>query len=482
MDVTNKKSSNIITITSSADSYFMTKPSKTKVNWEEVFQHISKRITWENESLCMQVVNVDNLQQNSLDISPTTVIMLVGISDTASINVIGPMLSKANAICVFGCNPAYDELIKYGDYKHGAPFDDQLALVDKYFKLPRAKQRMTYSIAQDLWSRRSSGDLVFLSQVLIDCFSTPVPSVVSVSSTENTGLKQLSCMCTNCAGAMINCLKDESCKKALDCLNNCRGNDQVCAYRCITSYESPLFQEFALCILQKHNCMGNSATIPTFPNPAPIDIFRGEVVTFDTADNIFIGHLTPRPGETTFLDKTQTGLDWSWKVVCGQNPAYDYFSCQHQIYYRAASHSPVMWYDPVFKVETFAGVEVWRRRHYRVRRGQQPGQFHLSVLDNGVVSSEFWRILDCADDLSWAVFYYAGAAAAAGTSYTGALIVSPDGNWPLMSESTYERIERALDRAGIKMWEVYEVNNVDTGKAGPPPLGVPTFSDTVHSN
>ncbi len=27
-----------------------------------------------------------------------------------------------------------------------------------------------------------------------------------------------------------------------------------------------------------------------------------------------------------------------------------------------------MWYDPVFKVEKFDGNEVWRRRHYRVRR------------------------------------------------------------------------------------------------------------------
>jgi hypothetical protein len=26
----------------------------------------------------------------------------------------------------------------------------------------------------------------------------------------------------------------------------------------------------------------------------------------------------------------------------------------------------------------------------------------VEVLDNGVVSNEFWRILDCADDLSWA--------------------------------------------------------------------------------
>lgn len=108
-------------------------------------------------------------------------------------------------------------------------------------------------------------------------------------------------------------------------------------------------------------------------------------------------------------------------------------------------------------------------------------------MDNGVVSNEYWRILDCADDLSWAVFYYSGAAAAAGTSYTGALVVTPDGKWPDMtmiasgsSETIGDRIERALKRAEIEMWELFEVHNesccgVDAdGKiSNPPPLGLP---------
>jgi hypothetical protein len=29
---------------------------------------------------------------------------------------------------------------------------------------------------------------------------------------------------------------------------------QVCQYRCIVSYETPKFEQFALCILQLHNC------------------------------------------------------------------------------------------------------------------------------------------------------------------------------------------------------------------------------------
>lgn len=140
-----------------------------------------------------------------------------------------------------------------------------------------------------------------------------------------------------------------------------------------------------------------------------------------------------------------------------------------------------MWYDPVFKVTTLAGVPVWRRRHYRVKRGERPGQFYFSVSDNGVTSKEFWRIVECADDLSWGIFYYTGAAAAAGTSYSGALLVTKDGSWPVMTNTpeginTSSRITTAMAEGGIKMWELFEVPNgccegTEPGGAGPPPLG-----------
>ena len=101
-----------------------------------------------------------------------------------------------------------------------------------------------------------------------------------------------------------------------------------------------------------------------------------------------------------------------------------------------------MCYDPVFRVETLDGRNVWCKvsnlpccailitrylqletihckftrlqRHYKVRNGPIPGTFRLSVLDNGVTSNEFWTIAGVADDLSWIVFHYAGAASAVG--------------------------------------------------------------------
>jgi len=160
--------------------------------------------------------------------------------------------------------------------------------------------------------------------------------------------------------------------------------------------------------------------------------------------------------------------------------AYDYFSDQHQIFYRDKLRKSVMWYDPVFKVTTLAGQEVWRRRHYRVRRAAAPGQFRFTVLDNGVLSDEYWRILDCADDLSWAVFYYGGAASAAGTSYTGALVVTKSGKWPvdmIKGSETARRIEQALSKGGIRFVSVF-VTIVFSTQTHTNTLSLPQFTHT----
>ena len=329
--------------------------------------------------------------------------------------------------------------------------------------------------------------MVFLVNIMVDVFVKPIKSVKAVTSTDETSLQQLGQMVSNCGQEMLDCFSNPACRAALACLDSCKGNDQVCQYRCITSHETQDFEKFAQCIIQKYNIMGNSASIPTTPDPQPLENFRNQKLTAMVADEIFIGHLDDPPTEkelhdgvriTLFQDESPPDARWSWKVVCGQNPAYDYFNCQHQIFYK--DKKGTMWYDPVFKVEKFDGEEVWRRRHYRVRRGKSPGQFYFSVLDNGVVSNEFWRILDCADDLSWAVFYYSGAASAAGTNYRGALIVTKDGNWPDTSNpGVRERISTALGKGGIKMWEMYEVTNENCEgelcKAGQPPLSIKDY-------
>ena len=92
--------------------------------------------------------------------------------------------------------------------------------------------------------------------------------------------------------------------------------------------------------------MGNSAEIPMIPNPLPIQMFRGKQLTDEIAEAIFIGHLNGAQSEhdkPSPLGRFQATESWSWKVVCGQNPAYDYFSCQHQIFYKDKKGK--LWYD-----------------------------------------------------------------------------------------------------------------------------------------
>ncbi|MCD9641756.1 Vitamin D3 receptor [Datura stramonium] len=140
-------------------------------------------------------------------------------------------------------------------------------------------------------------------------------------------------------------------------------------------------------------------------------------------------------------------LDWSWRVVAGQNPAYDQFPCQYQLFYQGKARGS-FWYEPFFQVRMLEGYLVWRWHKYRVKRGKVPETFHFSVLDNGVVSNEFWTTVDVSDDLSWGLFHYHGAAQVAGQSYTGAVLVSPDGQYP--AEREKERLVSALDGCGIK--------------------------------
>ena len=75
------------------------------------------------------------------------------------------------------------------------------------------------------------------------------------------------------------------------CLISAVADLQVCSYRCIVSHESQLLEDFSLCVLQKHNCLGKSAEIPVLPDPPPMDAFRGDVLTHELAESLFIGWL-----------------------------------------------------------------------------------------------------------------------------------------------------------------------------------------------
>jgi len=186
---------------------------------------------------------------------------------------------------------------------------------------------------------------------------------------------------------------------------------------------------------------------------------NGKNLTREDARRILIGH----------LDEGSEIPQVSWKVAAGANEAYDQFPSQNQLFYTGVNGND-MWYDPVFLVNTVDARHVWCKRHYRVRDGPVPGTFRLSVLDNGVTSNEFWTIAGVAEDLSWVVFSYAGAASAVGQRYLGGLLCTKDGLLP--PPSTLEKIWGVLEKTSIAPWELFVVDNddADVARAGSPPL------------
>jgi len=176
--------------------------------------------------------------------------------------------------------------------------------------------------------------------------------------------------------------------------------DQVGSYRVIVSRETPQLEDFSLCILQKNNVFGCDADILDNPRVPLIKRWQGRAVDQKAARAIFIGHFDCEETDPSASQK----LPWSWKIVTGANPAYDAFNAQHQLFYPSKKSKSALWYDPVFKVETLDGRQVWTKRHYRVtprevapdlrgENGTSAGAWTLSTLDNGVISKEFWTIV-----------------------------------------------------------------------------------------
>lgn len=71
---------------------------------------------------------------------------------------------------------------------------------------------------------------------------------------------------------------------------------------------------------------------------------------------------SPGVSVSSKASRERAGLRAAW------GDATPWLRRRYQVYYLAKGRG-VMWYDPVFQVERLDGTRVWRRRHYRVRRG-----------------------------------------------------------------------------------------------------------------
>lgn len=352
----------------------------------------------------------------------------------------------------------------------------------------RATGRRLHNQITTLFSRWTSDDFCFAIMFFLNEFSGTQLEWVKhrIDAAWEKGpvknVREFAAMMTQCRDCIVPCLKDAKCRECLGKLGKIDPRDQATSYRTLVSYESELLSKFSLCIFTRKNIFKCDATVPTIPYVPPIVTWRGKTVTEEVGRALMVGHLDD---EFSFSESLR--LPMSWMVACGANAAYDQFPSQHQLFY-PASRSRDLWYDPVFRVETLDGRNIWCKRHYKVRPAAMPGTFRFSVLDNGVTTDEFWTIVGAADDLSWVVFHYAGAAKAVGLRYLGGLLCTSNGSMP--DDIELPTIWKCLASAGIQPWELYLVDNrLDSPSAisaGPPPLdfyrhGVRTKQETQEA-
>jgi hypothetical protein len=70
--------------------------------------------------------------------------------------------------------------------------------------------------------------------------------------------------------------------------------------------------------------------------------WRGAPLTAAAANAILVGHLN-HPASALADPAPGAREAWSWKVVCGANPAYDAFPCQHQVFYPSEKSPASLW-------------------------------------------------------------------------------------------------------------------------------------------
>ena len=290
-------------------------------NWGTVLPHIAERLTWSDSGLQMRIVDANNIENKETFVGVNAVVAL-GIKNEALAQKI---LSTASDIGTFTALGSVDTLTNAARIA-GVPIDTKdssklsgisgiIASIQAFF-LPSARtaQRQSYAFAtmRELYSRHTSDDLLFSFLVLVNEAERPVGAVSNSTKRTDAGIDELKCMVSNCGTEMFNCFTDSTCRTALDCMNECAFNDQVCTYRCIASYESSALEAFSLCIIQKHNCLGLTAEIPAYPNPPPMTSFQGETLTHELAEGLFVGWL--EKAKTAVKHRGDNLDPFSWRV------------------------------------------------------------------------------------------------------------------------------------------------------------------------
>ena len=436
----------LVAVVPSSSSSPKSPVAKGEASWLEVMRHEAVKIRWSDPRLQLTVVEVSEEgggDEAAFDAAVANADALVAVafdgSNFSSSAALLSLLSRPSAAAIrtlvpLGCGKENESLLPLarvngvpvfatttttaaaaavaaesgGDPSCGSSLPPRPLLARLPAFLSASRRAFdAFDTCLSFWSRAHSDDALTALLVIADATGkVKDPPLAALDSLKGQGIGTLVCMIKNCRKEVVDCVTDEGCKAALDCLTAAPPGDQVAAYRCIVSHESKLFEDFSLCVLTKNRCLGVSAEPPRFPSPRPQRTWRGQEMNHELAEALFIGWREKREGrggesdgsgsgsrreELSFNDDGDSLTDpWSWRVCAGQNPAYDQFNCQYQIFYRGKGKG-VLWYVPVFNVETLGSGDgdggskkrVWRKRKYRVKRGEVPGTFWFSVLDNG---------------------------------------------------------------------------------------------------
>ena len=448
---------------SAPSGYGMTSP-EPEPKWSSVASQLALRLpnfsgTTSDGSDLIKARSIKASSLETRDLDNVDIVIALGISTYAEERRLLEAFEGVSPKAVLvdpSCSSQILNARSAGPYKASSAIDDIVSRVAPWSRVASGKRLL--GKVDTLLARKSSEDYIFAILFCINALVTKIDVVKSdINPSWEKGLirnvQEFATM-TNCCGPQISAaLSDPKTKNAIDLLNAVDLRDQVGSYRVIVSNETPQLEEFTLCILQQNNCFNCDSPILERPNVPLLNNWRGKPLDDEAARQIFIGHLDHPDAHTC-----SKLFNWSWKIVVGANPAYDAFPMQHQIFYPSGGAGKSLWYDPVFCVETLDGELVWCKRHYRCTpRKKGPGAWTLTTLDNGMVSEEKWTTVDAADDLSWAVFHYSGAARRAGQSYVGALLCTPDGSWPSSAKSGegLERIRNAFRKCDLELWELF---------------------------
>jgi hypothetical protein len=537
-------SARVVFVAGSAPSGYGATSPLPNPTWIQVAHQLAKRLPHfvqvnddaDNESQSTSVVEtcvIDLSDATSTTTGTTTlpfdtnVVVVLGVTTPSEQAALDRLLLQDNSnpkksrrpnavLCDPTCAPKILEQRYAGNYHVSSSSSSNLvsSWQSLYTKLAPwstlASHQRLLQKADTLLARKSSEDYLFAVLFTLHSLVMPIDVVKSdINPSWEKGVvrnvQEFKSMVDCCGPQIQAALTDPQSKGAIDLLNDLDLRDQVGSYRVIVSNETPQLEDFTLCILQQNNCFQCDSPILQQPRVPLLQTWRGQPLDHAGARQILLGHLE-------HSESLNGGsYPWSWKIVVGANPAYDAFPMQHQIFYPSGDRggsagennnnvrqdkkktgSSSMWYDPVFCVETLDGGLVWCKRHYRCTPRQHwseskgtttPGAWTLTTLDNGMVSEEHWTTVDAADDLSWSVLHYSGAARRAGQSYVGALLCTSDGQWPKSVQpgtSEWNRIQKAFRNCDLELWELFGGSHeqsymwsskfTDWAETHPPPL------------